>query len=110
MRQAKQHEAEDRRRRELVDARNSADAVIYQVEKALRELGAKIPPGDRSTIERTMDDLKVAKEGTAGQETQVDTHRFHAFGCRSMPHRRLPSRSCRLTVNALESGSTRPTP
>ena len=63
VRQAKQHEAEDRRRRELVDARNSADAVIYQVEKALRELGAKIPPGDRSTIERTMDDLKVAKEG-----------------------------------------------
>ena len=63
VREAKQHEAEDRRRKELVDARNSADAVIYQIEKALRELGAKVPPGDRSTIERTMDDLKIAKEG-----------------------------------------------
>jgi molecular chaperone DnaK len=66
VREAKQHEAEDRRRKELADARNSADAAIYQVEKALRELGAKVPAGDRSTIERTIEDLKVAKEGNDG--------------------------------------------
>ena len=63
VREAKQHEAEDRQRKELADARNSADAAIYQVEKALRELGAKVSNGDRSTIERTIEDLKVAKEG-----------------------------------------------
>jgi len=63
VREARQHEAEDRRRRELVDARNSADAAIYQVEKALRELNGKVSASDRSTIERTIEDLKVAKEG-----------------------------------------------
>jgi len=63
VREAKQHEAEDRRRKERVDARNTADATIYQVEKSLRELGDRVPAGDRSTIERTIEDLKAAKEG-----------------------------------------------
>jgi molecular chaperone DnaK len=63
VRQAKQHEAEDRQRRELVEARNNADAMIYQIEKSLRELGAKVPANDRSTIERVIEDLKKAKEG-----------------------------------------------
>jgi molecular chaperone DnaK len=63
VREAKQHEAEDRRRKERIDARNTADATIYQVEKSLRELGDKVPAGDRSTIERTIEDLKQAKEG-----------------------------------------------
>ena len=63
VREARQHEAEDRRRKELAEARNNADAVIYQVEKALRELGAKVPAADRNTIEGLIQDLKVAKEG-----------------------------------------------
>jgi molecular chaperone DnaK len=63
VREAKRHEVEDRQRKERIDARNAADATIYQVEKALRELGGKVPASDRSTIERTIDDLKVAKEG-----------------------------------------------
>jgi molecular chaperone DnaK len=60
---AKRYEAEDRRRRELIDARNTADQTIYQTEKALRELGDKVPASDRSAIERTIEDLKRAKEG-----------------------------------------------
>jgi molecular chaperone DnaK len=72
IRQAKQHEAEDRRHKELVEARNTADTAIYQVEKALRELGDKVSAGDRSTIERTIEDLKVAKEGNdAGRIKQL---------------------------------------
>jgi molecular chaperone DnaK len=63
VREAKQHEVEDRRRKERIDARNTADATIYQVEKALRELGGKVPASDRAAIERTIEDLKVAKEG-----------------------------------------------
>jgi molecular chaperone DnaK len=61
--EAKRYEAEDRRRRELIAARNTADQTIYQTEKALRDLGDKVPAGDRSTIERTIEDLKRAKEG-----------------------------------------------
>jgi len=63
VREAKQHEAEDRRRRDLVDARNGADAVIYQVEKSLRDLGGKVSNADRSKIERTIEELKAAKDG-----------------------------------------------
>ncbi len=63
VREARQHEVEDRRRKELVEARNGADAAIYQVEKALRELNGKVSSSDQSTIERTIEDLKVAKEG-----------------------------------------------
>jgi molecular chaperone DnaK len=63
VRQAKQHEAEDRRRKELVEARNTADATVYQVEKAMREVGDKVPVNDRATIERTIEELKGAKEG-----------------------------------------------
>jgi len=63
VRQAKQHEAEDRRHRELVEARNTADATIYQIEKALRDVGDKVPASDRTTIERTVQELKSVKEG-----------------------------------------------
>ena len=61
--EAKRHETEDQRRRELIEARNTADQLIYQTEKTLRELGDKVPAGDRQTIERTMEDLKKAKDG-----------------------------------------------
>jgi molecular chaperone DnaK len=61
--EAKRHEAEDRRRKELIEARNTADQLIYQSEKTLRELGDKVPAGDRSKIEQTIEDLKQAKDG-----------------------------------------------
>jgi molecular chaperone DnaK len=61
--EAKRHEAEDRRRKELIEARNTADQLIYQSEKTLRELGDKVPAGDRSKIERTIEDLQRAKDG-----------------------------------------------
>ena len=61
--EAKRYEAEDRQRRELIEVRNTADQAIYQTEKALRELGDKVPAGDRSSIERTIEDLKQAKGG-----------------------------------------------
>ena len=47
----RQHEAEDRKRRELVDARNSADTLVYQTEKVLRDLGDKVPANERQSIE-----------------------------------------------------------
>jgi molecular chaperone DnaK len=61
--EAKRNEAEDRKRKELVEARNSADAVVYQTEKALRELGDKVPADDRGKIEGLAEDLKKAAQG-----------------------------------------------
>jgi len=61
--EAKRHEGEDRRRKELVEARNSADALIYQMEKTLRDLGDKVSASDRGRIKQIIGDLKQAKEG-----------------------------------------------
>ena len=61
--EAKRHEAEDRQRKELAEARNMADQLIYQTEKFLRELGDKVPASDRSRIEQTIKDLREAMKG-----------------------------------------------
>jgi len=61
--EARQHEAEDKKRRELIDARNTADQLTYQTEKTLRDLGDKVPAAERSTIESKINDLKQAAQG-----------------------------------------------
>jgi molecular chaperone DnaK len=61
--EAKRNEAEDRKRRELIEARNTADQLIYQTEKVLSELDGQVPEADRTTIERTIEDLRQVKDG-----------------------------------------------
>ena len=61
--EAKRNEAEDRKRKELVEARNNADSLAYAAEKALRELGDKVPGDDRKNIEKKVADLREAIKG-----------------------------------------------
>jgi molecular chaperone DnaK len=63
VREARQNAAEDQRRRELADARNTADSLIYQVEKALRELGDELPSAERTRVEAQIGDLRAAMQG-----------------------------------------------
>ncbi len=63
VKEAKRHESEDRRRKELIEARNKADQLVYQMEKTLRELGDQVSASDRNRIEDIIEDLKQAKEG-----------------------------------------------
>ena len=63
VREARQHEAEDQRRKDLVEARNTADQLTYQMEKTLRDLGDQVSASDRGRIENIIEDLKKAKEG-----------------------------------------------
>jgi molecular chaperone DnaK len=60
---AKEHEAEDQRLRELIEARNQADQMIYTVEKSLNELGDKVSAADKSQIETLIGELKTAVSG-----------------------------------------------
>ena len=60
--ESRQHESEDKKRRELIDARNTADNLGYQLEKTLRELGDKVPSAERSNIESKINDLKQAAQ------------------------------------------------
>ncbi len=61
--EAKSHEVDDKKQRDLVEARNNADNLIYVTEKSLRELGDKVPATDRGQIEQTIEDLRGAKDG-----------------------------------------------
>jgi len=61
--EAKRHEAEDRRRRELVDLRNRADQLIYQTEKSLKELGDRIEASSKGRIEDAIQKLRSAMAG-----------------------------------------------
>jgi len=57
------HEAEDKKRKELIEARNIADNLIYQTEKAMRDLGEKISSAERGEIEAKINDLKSVLTG-----------------------------------------------
>ena len=60
---AEAHADEDRKKRELVDIRNQADAAVYQTEKSLKEMGDKVPAADRANIEAALNQLKSVKDG-----------------------------------------------
>src|SRR5437660_1574985 len=60
---AEQFAAEDHRRREAAEARNAADQLVYQVDKALVEYGDKVPAEDRDAVSRANDELKEALKG-----------------------------------------------
>ena len=61
---AEQYAAEDKKRREDVDARNNADQMVFQTEKALGELGDKVSPSEKSECEAKLNALKEALKGT----------------------------------------------
>lgn len=66
--EAKRYEADDQKVREVIEARNEGDSLAYQAEKALRELGDKVPAGDRSKIEESVNKLREAIKGDDLQE------------------------------------------
>ena len=61
--EARQHEAEDKQRLELIQARNNADSLAYQTEKTLGELGDKVPASERENIQSKVSELRKAAEG-----------------------------------------------
>jgi len=60
---AELHAEEDRKRKELIEARNNADNTVYAAEKALRDFGEKVPADTKSEVEAKVSDLKKAAEG-----------------------------------------------
>ena len=60
VRDAEEHVAEDKKRRELVEARNHADSMIHATEKSLKELGDKVSTADKDSIEKATADLREA--------------------------------------------------
>ncbi len=61
--EAEAHAAEDRRKVEIIEARNQADALIFSIEKQLKELGDKIGGSDRQAIQAAIERTKQAASG-----------------------------------------------
>jgi molecular chaperone DnaK len=62
--QADRHREEDQQRKEEVEARNRADSLIYAAEKALRELGDKVPEHVRNDVEAKIQEVRDALAGS----------------------------------------------
>ncbi|HUU80826.1 MAG TPA: molecular chaperone DnaK [Acidobacteriota bacterium] len=62
VRDAEMHAGEDRKKRELADARNMADSLIYSAEKSLKEVGDKVDEGTKAGINQAIESLKKAME------------------------------------------------
>jgi molecular chaperone DnaK len=63
VKEAQSHAAEDQARRDLIDARNQADSLAYQVEKAVNENRQKVPAGDVARIESAIADARKSAAG-----------------------------------------------
>jgi molecular chaperone DnaK len=71
---AEQHAAEDRQRKELIEARNQAESLIHSTQKSLAEVGDKVPEADKSTIEAAIAELKSAAEGEDAEAIKTKTN------------------------------------
>src|SRR5467141_2185895 len=74
VREAEQHAAEDKRRRELIEARNQADSAIYAAEKDLKEHGDQLGDAERRAIEDAVSDLKEALKGDDAEAIKAKTN------------------------------------
>jgi molecular chaperone DnaK len=71
---AESNAAEDKKRREAVDAKNHADALVHSTEKALAEHGSKIADTERRAIEDAVSDLKEALKGDDAEAIKAKTN------------------------------------
>ncbi|WP_295146152.1 molecular chaperone DnaK [uncultured Campylobacter sp.] len=69
---AELHKEEDKKRKDAVEARNQADALVHQTEKSMSELGEKVPESDRANIEAALNDLKETLKDENASKEQID--------------------------------------
>ncbi|GFO84821.1 molecular chaperone DnaK [Anaerostipes butyraticus] len=68
VKEAAEFEAQDKKRKEAIDARNEADSMVFQTEKALEEAGDKVDPSEKAAVEDDLKALKDLVEQTKDQE------------------------------------------
>ena len=70
---AEAHAEEDRKARELVEARNQGEAMIHNVRKSMKDLGDKLPAADKERIEAAIKDLEGVVHGEDREAIQKKT-------------------------------------
>ncbi|MDQ3462799.1 MAG: Hsp70 family protein, partial [Actinomycetota bacterium] len=78
VRDAESHAEDDRRRKEEAEARNTADSLVYQTEKILREHGDKVPGPERDAAESALKELKDAVAGDDLDRIRADSETLMA--------------------------------
>jgi molecular chaperone DnaK len=73
VKEAEQYAAEDKARREEVDARNTADQMVYQTEKTLEELGDKVSESEKAPVQAALEALKEALKGNNVEDIKAKT-------------------------------------
>jgi len=73
---ASRYEAEDKKRREKVEAKNNAESLIYQTEKTVRQAGDAVDPAGRGRIEEAVNALKASKESDDISRIKSDSERL----------------------------------
>jgi molecular chaperone DnaK len=73
VKEAEMHKAEDEKRKALIEAKNQADALIYQTEKSLGEVGDKLDADTKADIQRAIDDLKETLKKEDVTKEEIDT-------------------------------------
>ena len=68
VKEAAEFEAADKKRKDAIDARNEADSIVFQTEKALEEAGDKVDPTEKAAVEADLKDLKDLVEATKDQD------------------------------------------
>jgi molecular chaperone DnaK len=68
VKEAAEFEAQDKKRKEAVEARNEADSFVFQTEKALNEVGDKISDSDKAAVQADLDAIKAILDRTKDQE------------------------------------------
>ena len=72
VREAQQFEAEDKKKKEGIDARNEADSMVFQTEKALKDVGDKVSESEKATVQADIDALKEALKNTPADGSMTD--------------------------------------
>lgn len=71
VKEAEAHAADDKKARETIEARNTAESVVYQTEKALKDYGDKVSDSERSAIESAVNDLKNALQNQSATAEEL---------------------------------------
>jgi molecular chaperone DnaK len=83
VKEAEKFAEEDKKKKEAIEARNKADSLVYETEKALKEVGDKVSDDEKKKIEEKLEALKKALEGDNTEEikkaTEELTNAFHTL-------------------------------
>ena len=68
VKEAAEYEAQDKKRKEAIDAKNDADSMVFQTEKALKDVGDKVSESEKASVQTEIDAVKAILERTKDQE------------------------------------------